>query len=108
LRQHGVEVQLADASPSALRLAADYGAGREAQPGDVPALVVVAVPPEAVAATVAQELASHPNALVTDVASVKSGILAELRAHGADLARYVGSHPMAGRERGGAVGGGGG
>jgi prephenate dehydrogenase len=103
LREKGVEVQLADASPSALRLAVDYGAGRAAASGDQPALVIVAVPPEAVAATVADELAAFPHALVTDVASVKSGILAELRSHGADLARYVGSHPMAGRERGGAV-----
>lgn len=103
LRERGVEVQLADASPSALRLAADYGAGRAAEPDDAPALVVVAVPPEAVPTTVVAELAAHPDALVTDVASVKSSILAELRAHGVDLTRYVGSHPMAGRERGGAV-----
>ena len=44
-----------------------------------------------------------PTALVTDVASVKSGILAELRERGADVARYLGTHPMAGRERGGAI-----
>jgi len=49
------------------------------------------------------ELALWPEALVTDVASVKSGVLARLRAGGADLGRYLGSHPMAGRERGGAV-----
>jgi len=103
LREKGVEVILADASKAAVRLAADYGAGRPAADGDAPALIVVAVPPESVAELVARELAAFPEALVTDVASVKSGILAELAADGADLARYVGSHPMAGRERGGAV-----
>jgi prephenate dehydrogenase len=97
----GVDVLLADASPSALALAVDYGAGRPARPGDRPALVVVAVPPDRVAAVVADELAAHPAALVTDVASVKAGPLEALREAGADLGRYLGSHPMAGRERSG-------
>jgi prephenate dehydrogenase len=39
--------------------------------------------------------------VVTDVASVKGHLLSELRTAGADLTRYVGSHPMAGRERSG-------
>ena len=40
---------------------------------------------------------------MTDVASVKSRSLAELEASGADLTRYIGSHPLAGRERGGPI-----
>lgn len=103
LRERGVDVILADSSRAGLRLAVDYGAGRIAAPDDAPGLVVVAVPPDAVADIVAAELAAQPTALVTDVASVKSGILTELTAAGADTARYLGSHPMAGRERGGAV-----
>jgi prephenate dehydrogenase len=103
LSAKGVEVMLDDASPAALRLAVDYGAGRLAAPGDRPGLVVVAVPPDVTARVVAAELAAHPDALVTDVASVKSAPLAELRELGADVSRYLGSHPMAGRERGGAV-----
>ena len=103
LRGLGVEVILADVSPSAVRLAADYGAGREAAEGDAPKLIVVCVPPDVVAPIVAAELAAFPDALVTDVASVKLAPLNELRALGADVSRYVGSHPMAGRERGGAV-----
>ena len=74
----GVDVVLADASRTNLRLAVDYGAGRLAAVGDDPALVIVAVPPDATADVVAQELAAWPNALVTDVASVKGGILSEL------------------------------
>ena len=99
----GVDVVLADASRAAVSLAVDYGAGRAAGPQDAPALVVVAVPPDVTAEVVAAELGAHPDAIVTDVASVKSGILLELRSLGADLSRYVGSHPMAGRERTGAV-----
>ena len=103
LREHGVDVILDDASPSSLDLAIDYGAGRRALPGDAPELVVVCVPPDVTARVAAAELAAHPDALVTDVASVKVAPLDELRASGADLSRYIGSHPMAGRERSGAI-----
>jgi prephenate dehydrogenase len=103
LRAAGVDVILQDSSKATLALAVDYGAGRRTESGDEPALIVVAVPPDDVADVVADELATWPSALVTDVASVKAGILAELRSRGADTARYLGSHPMAGRERGGPI-----
>jgi prephenate dehydrogenase len=103
LRARGVDVILADNSPSTLTLAIDYGAGRRSAPGDEPTLIVVCVPPDVTATTVAAELAAFPLAIVTDVASVKLAPLHELVALGADVTRYVGSHPMAGRERGGAV-----
>jgi len=99
----GVDVILHDASRSQLQLALDYRAGRAASEGDDPALVIVAVPPDVTADVIAAELQAWPLATVTDVASVKSGILAELEAAGADTARYIGSHPLAGRERGGAI-----
>ncbi|MEX2510274.1 MAG: prephenate dehydrogenase [Homoserinimonas sp.] len=103
LRGHGVDVILDDASPSALQLAIDYGAGRPAGIDDSPGLIVVCVPPDVTAQVVARELARYPDALVTDVASVKSAPLADLRDLGADLSRYLGTHPMAGRERGGPI-----
>ena len=98
-----VDVVLHDVSPSTLALAVDYGAGRRGRPEDAPALVVVAVPPDRVAQVVADELDRNPDALVTDVASVKAGPLAALAASGAPLERYLGSHPMAGRERSGPI-----
>ncbi|GAA1491751.1 prephenate dehydrogenase [Curtobacterium herbarum] len=101
LRDKGVEVVLDDVSPAALALAVDYGAGRPPAAGDEPELIVVAVPPDVTATVVERELRAHPNAVVTDVASVKSGPLDRLRAAGADVSRYIGSHPMAGRERSG-------
>jgi prephenate dehydrogenase len=100
-----VDVVLDDVSPSTLALAVDYGAGRRAAEGDRPAIVVVAVPPDVIADVVAAELARHPEALVTDVASVKAAPLAALEAAGAPVERYIGSHPMAGRERGGPIAG---
>ncbi|CAN7249003.1 prephenate dehydrogenase [Microbacterium sp. LjRoot45] len=103
LRSLGVDVVLADASPAQLRLAVDYGAGRPATDGDRPSLIVVAVPPDVTADVVERELASFPDAVVTDVASVKLEPLRTLRARGVDLTHYIGSHPMAGRERGGAI-----
>lgn len=103
LRAKGVDTIMDDVSPGALSLAIDYGAGRASDPTDMPRLIVVAVPPDQTAAVVARELAAYPDALVTDVASVKALPLAQLRAAGADISRYVGSHPLAGRERGGAI-----
>lgn len=103
LRARGVDVIVEDASPSARGLAIAYGAGRAPAPDDAPGLIVVAVPPDVTADVVAAELQRFPHALVTDVASVKVAPLEELRARGADLGRYLGTHPMAGRERGGAV-----
>ena len=103
LRERGVDVILDDISPAGLDLAIDYGAGRHAASGDEPELVIVCVPPDVTARVVAAELAAHPAAIVTDVASVKVAPLDELRASGADISRYIGSHPMAGRERSGAI-----
>lgn len=103
LREIGVDVVLADASPAALSLAIDYGAGRAATADDAPQLVVVSVPPDVTAQVVARELVSFPDAVVTDVASVKGAVRAQLDALGADVSRYIGSHPMSGRERGGAI-----
>lgn len=102
LRGLGIDVVLHDPSRVTVLLARDLGAGRLPEPGDVPpALVVVAAPPDVTGDVVAAELTAHPQAVVTDVASVKGAVLATLRDAGADLARYVGSHPMAGSERSG-------
>ncbi|WP_419817142.1 prephenate dehydrogenase [Glaciibacter flavus] len=101
LRTHDIDVTLDDVSPTHVRLAVDLGAGRPAAGADAPQLVVVCVPPDVTASVVARELAAFPEALVTDVASVKLAVLEELRASGADVERYIGSHPLAGRERGG-------
>lgn len=104
LTRAGWRVTLADPSPTACALAADMGAGSVAAPGDpAPDVVVVGAPPDVAGAVVLDALATWPDAVVTDVASVKSAVADAVCAGGGDLTRYVGSHPMAGRERSGAV-----
>jgi prephenate dehydrogenase len=104
LSRAGYAVTLADPSPTAVALARDLGAGTIAADGDAePDLVVVAAPPDVAGGVVADELSRWPSAAVTDVASVKVAVLEAARTRGADLTRYAGSHPMAGRERSGAV-----
>lgn len=106
LTTRGVDVVLADASPTAAALAQHMGAGRVAPASEPePNLIVVAAPPDVTAAIIAHELAAHPRSIVTDVASVKGAVLDELRQLGADLTRYVGSHPLAGSERSGPTAG---
>ncbi len=103
LRAAGVEVQLSDTSPTSLALSRDMGAGQPRAVGmPEPALVVVATPPDVAGQVVVEALAVHPRAVVTDLASVKARVAQQVAASGADLSRYVGSHPMAGRERSGA------
>ncbi len=107
LSRAGWSVTLEDQSVTTAALARDLGAGsldHDASGAD-PDLVVVATPPDVTASVVASALERWPAAVVTDVASVKAVIVEELRAAGADLERYCGSHPMAGRERSGAISG---
>lgn len=102
LRRHGIEVLLSDTDPGAAERAADLGAGVPVRsPDGAVELAVVAVPPEATAGVVARLLDGGHAGVVTDVASVKSRPQAELEDRTGDVSRYVGGHPMAGRERSG-------
>lgn len=104
LSDRGFRVSLHDTSPTAAALARDLGAGAlAAEVAEPPWLVVVAAPPDVTARVVAVELREWDGAFVTDVASVKGVILTALQDAGSDVSRYAGSHPMAGRERSGAV-----
>jgi prephenate dehydrogenase len=64
-----------------------------------PDAVLVCAPPAATAAAMTDALARWPEAIVFDVASVKRPIAAALA--GADPARFLLSHPLAGRETSG-------
>ncbi|MGO1193205.1 MAG: prephenate dehydrogenase [Nesterenkonia sp.] len=113
LRAADHQVWLSDPSPTAEAIAEDIGAGtRLTQHTPEPDLVVIAAPPEVTAAEVAAALIRHRSAVVVDIASVKAQILHQLLSIAADsetelttedLSRYVGTHPMAGRERSGPV-----
>jgi prephenate dehydrogenase len=100
----GYSVHLLDRQSSHARVAAGLGAGtvEPAEPDSVD-LVVVAVPPDAIPGVVAESLETYPRAAVTDVGSVKAGVLDALWRRAVDLNRYVGSHPMAGSQHSGPV-----
>ena len=112
------DVYVQDISPTAEAVAQDIGAGtsfssltEDQRTRFEPQLVVVAAPPDVAGTVCAQALRAYgprpetgyPGATVTDVASVKVRPLADVLASGADASRYVGSHPMAGREKSGPV-----
>ena len=124
LSAKGHQVTLEDTSPTAQQLAADLGAGQvlnskttvaeaadptgatdAASPAAHPDIVVVATPPDVAARVIASALEDYPNATVTDVASVKTRLLESVRGlvTGTQLDRYIGCHPMAGREKSGAI-----
>jgi len=127
LSEQGVTVWLADHDPAAARLAADLGAGKvlpeplgaaergqgspeaAAPPGGPPRaqegpwadLAVLAVPPAAVAPSLAAAQARRLARWYTDVASVKALPLRQASELGCDLACFVPGHPLSGRERSG-------
>ena len=104
LRSAGATVWLQDNDPVTCQHAIDRGAGVQLTPDAAPDLVVVAVPPRAIADVAADSLQRYPLATVTDVASVKAAPLARLHGLVADTSRFVGGHPMAGREVSGPAG----
>lgn len=101
LARAGLVVHLRDIDRTVAHVAASRAGASEAAPASEPSAVVVATPPDQLAASVADALEEFPGAVVTDVGSVKSAVLAALHASGADVDRYVGGHPMAGSERSG-------
>lgn len=103
LRARGVQVYLRDADAEALALAVQRGAGLPDGERGAVDLAVVAVPPDRAAAVVI-DLLDDPNVLaVTDVTSVKAPLAAAVAGHSGSQ-RYVGGHPMAGREVSGPAG----
>ena len=103
LRAEGLQVHLEDVDTSRAALAADLGAGSSGAPETEPALVVLAVPPAAVALVVEGLARRYLHATFTDVASIKSHVQVDIEAMDGLSGRFVGGHPMAGRERSGAA-----
>ncbi|MFD4776877.1 prephenate dehydrogenase [Streptomyces sp. NPDC058427] len=101
LAGRGIKVHLVDHDPESARTAAALGAGTDDAPGQRVDLAIVAVPPAHTASVLAAARRSGVARGYLDVASVKGGPRRELEALGADLSPYVGTHPMAGKERSG-------
>ena len=103
LKAHGREVFLSDSDADALRTGLDKSGANSWSDGSVVDLVVVATPPSTVADVLRTAAHQHPDAVITDVASVKGAIFASLANESETvLSRIVGGHPMAGREVSGA------
>ncbi|GAA3206165.1 MULTISPECIES: prephenate dehydrogenase [Streptomyces] len=101
LTRRGVTVHLADHDPEQARTAAALGAGTDAAPEGPVDLAIVAAPPAHVADVLADAMRRGVARGYIDVASVKGGPRRELLERGLDLAAYIGTHPMSGREKSG-------
>lgn len=99
--RQGVTVYLSDRDAAAARTAAALGAGLAEEPPEPVDLAVLAVPPSKVGGVLVDVQRRGLARVYTDVASVKS--VPERAALNAapQPARYVGGHPLAGRERSG-------
>ncbi|GAA1363520.1 prephenate dehydrogenase [Streptomyces beijiangensis] len=101
LASRGVAVHLVDHDPGQARTAAALGAGTDDPPEGRVDLAIVAVPPAHVARTLSDAMGRGTARAYIDVASVKGGPRRDLEALGCDLTAYIGTHPMAGKERSG-------
>lgn len=101
LRGRGVTTYLIDTDPEAARIAADLGAGIAGRPREPVDLAVLAVPPQHVAAALKDHQAQDLAHDFTDAASVKELPQRQAARTGCDLTRFVGGHPMGGREQSG-------
>ncbi|MFD7676486.1 prephenate dehydrogenase [Streptomyces anulatus] len=101
LAGRGIHVHLVDHDAASVRTAAALGAGTDEPPRGRVDLAIVAVPPAHTAAVLAGAMRDGVARGYLDVASVKGGPRRELEALGLDLTPYIGTHPMAGKERSG-------
>ncbi len=105
LAHQGVVVSIDDADQKALALAKDLLApylkaeGEERREFD---LVIIATPPASVVSALKAEFAKNSKSIFIDVSSVKTNLIHEIEALPALAERFVGTHPMAGREVSGA------
>lgn len=98
--QEGMSVSISDIDETAESLARDllssHSFDRE------PDLVVIATPPNSVVEVLKGEYEQHPKATFIDVSSVKTKVQHEVEFLTGLKTRFIGTHPMAGREIAGA------
>jgi len=99
LVQRGIKVQMVDADPKAQSLANDLVGGEVVVD---PELVVLAMPTSQLSAVIGIENQLNPQSTFIDVGSVKSEVVLHVETFSGLSKRFVPTHPMAGREIGGA------
>jgi prephenate dehydrogenase len=95
----GITVDMVDVDPRAQSLARDLVKSKTGEEID---LVLFAIPLGALGTVLNSEFALNTKAAFIDVASVKTKVKVEVLASNIPSARFLPSHPMAGREVGGA------
>ena len=99
LVQSGIQVEMVDSDSANQALAMDLIGG--AQVSD-PDLVIFAVPSSRLPLIIRDEFELNPNSTFMDVGSVKNDVVLEVKTVSGLSTRFVPTHPMAGREIGGA------
>jgi len=99
LVQRGVIVEMVDSDPNAQLLANDLVGGEHIENPD---LVVLAMPTSHLAAVIKSEIELNSHSTFIDVGSVKVEVQLHVEAISGLSRRFLPTHPMAGREIGGA------
>ena len=99
LVQLGIQVQMVDSDEKAQSLANDLVGGANISSPD---LVVLAMPTSQLAAVISEENQLNPQSTFIDVGSVKNEVVLYVQTISGLSKRFLPTHPMAGREIGGA------
>ena len=99
LVQRGIAVEMVDSDPSAQALARDLTGGVVVVD---PELIIFALPTSALSQAMQSEIAINPQSTFMDVGSVKSEVVLQVKTFSGLSTRFLPTHPMAGREIGGA------
>ena len=99
LVQRGIDVEMIDSDLSAQALAMDLTGGAVVPDPD---LVVLALPTSVISQVIRNEIGLNPHSTFMDVGSVKNEVVLEVETFSGLSTRFLPTHPMAGREIGGA------
>ena len=100
LVQRGIAVEMVDSDPSAQALARDLTGGEVVVDPDV---VVFALPTSVLSEVIQNEIDINPQSTFMDIGSVKNEVLLKVKTFSGLSKRFLPTHPMAGREIGGAA-----
>ena len=99
LVQRGIAVEMVDSDPSAQSMAKDLAGGVVVEDPD---LVVLALPTSLLSQVIEREIHLNPQSTFMDVGSVKNEVVLQVKTFSGLSTRFLPTHPMAGREIGGA------
>ena len=100
LAARGVQVEMLDLDQKAQKLAQDLIAS---EISGAPEVILFAIPASTLAETFEREFALNPGSKFIDIASVKTKPQVEVSRISGGSSRFLATHPMAGREVGGAA-----